>query len=650
MSGSFVEVAFNLPVNKTFTYRSDAPVALGCRVVASFRNRSLAGFVVGSPEAVPAGDYEIKSLTRVLDSEPLFDEVYLGLAQWIAGMYFSSLGEALAAMIPGARRETELPALAADDEEITPEPLELSEEQERAVAEILGKPDGLTYLFGITGSGKTEVFLRAAAGTLEEGRGVIYLVPEIALTGQVTEAVRSRFGGRAAVLHSRLTPSQRLGEWRRILRGEVSLVVGARSAVFAPLPNLGLVILDEEHEGSYKSGSSPRYHARQVAMRRCGQAKARLVMGSATPSVEAWHLMKEGEIREIRLSRRLSGGRMPEVEVVDLTGQEGVFSKRLSEEILATHREGKQTILFLNRRGFSHFFHCNSCGYEMKCRHCSVGLTYHKFRGRMVCHYCGFTAKPIEVCPDCGSLDVGFFGFGTEMIEEEAAKRFPELKVARLDTDAVRGKGSLEKTLEDFREGRIDLLLGTQMVAKGLNFRGVRLVGIVLADTGLHLPDFRAAERTFSLIVQVSGRAGRFAPDGKVIVQTYMPGSEAIALAARGDLEEFYKREIEVRKALAFPPFLRIFRLVFRGSKAEEAEEAADNAARALRTRLAGLAEVLGPSECPIGVIAGNHRHQVLVRTGNFGKVHAALGRVLEGQKLPPSLYLEVDVDPVGLL
>ncbi len=646
----FVEVAFNLPVDRTFTYRCGKPVTLGCRVVASFRNRSLAGFVVSTSESRPAAGYEIKDVTRVLDEEPLFDADYLRLAEWLAGMYFSSLGEALAAMIPGARRETEVPSLALDEDEITGEPLELSEEQERAVADILGRPDGLTYLFGVTGSGKTEVFLRAAEGTLAEGRGVIYLVPEIALTGQVAEAVRARFGGRAAVLHSRLTPSQRLAEWRRILRGEVSLVVGARSAVFAPLPNLGLVILDEEHEGSYKSGASPRYHARQVAMRRCGLAKARLVMGSATPSVEAWHLMRSGGIREIRLSRRLAGGGMPEVEVVDLSGTEGVFSKRLEEEILATHRAGRQTILFLNRRGFSHFFHCNSCGYEMKCRHCSVGLTYHKQRGRMVCHYCGFTARPVEVCPDCGSLDVGFFGFGTEMIEEETARRFPELKIARLDTDAVRGKGSLEKTLEDFREGRIDLLLGTQMVAKGLNFRGVRLVGIVLADTGLHLPDFRAAERTFSLVVQVSGRAGRFAPDGKVIVQTYMPGSEAIALAARGDLETFYARELEVRKALAFPPFMRIFRLVFRGRDAEEVAASAAGTARVLGGKLGGLAEILGPSECPIGVISGNHRHQVLLRTGSFGRVHDALGRVLASLKLPPSLYLEVDADPVNLL
>jgi primosomal protein N' (replication factor Y) len=268
----------------------------------------------------------------------------------------------------------------------------------------------------------------------------------------------------------------------------------------------------------------------------------------------------------------------------------------------------------------------------------------------MVCHYCGYTARPVDVCPECGSLDTGFFGFGTEKIEEEAARRFPELRIARLDTDAARGKGALVKTLEDFREGGIDMLLGTQMVAKGLNFRGVRLVGIILADTGLHLPDFRAAERTFALITQVSGRAGRFAPDGRVIVQTYMPGSAAVGMAAAGALEEFYTLELETRKALGFPPYSRLFRLVFRGKKSVDVAAASAAAARVLLLELAGTAEILGPSECPLGVIAENHRRQILVRTGSFGAAHRALGRVLKTLKPVPGVYIEVDVDPVGLL
>jgi primosomal protein N' (replication factor Y) len=619
-------------------------------VVAPFHGRSLSGFVVSAAAPSSSLPYSVKKVKRVVDTEPLFDADYLELARWVGSMYFASLGETLAAMIPGARREAEGPALAVDQEEIAEQPLNLSDEQNQAVENILKQSGGLYYLFGITGSGKTEVFLRAAAGTLAEGRSVIYLVPEIALTGQVSEAIRSRFGTGAAVLHSRLTPSQRLAEWRRILRGEVSLVVGARSAVFAPLKNLGLIILDEEHEGSYKSGASPRYHARQVAMRRCAVSKARLVMGSATPSVEAYSLMRAGNLRELRLTRRLAGGNMPRVEVVNLAGEEGAFSRRLKEAVFATWKAGRQTILFLNRRGFSHFFHCNSCGYEMKCRRCSVGLTYHKKRNRMVCHYCGSTALPLEVCPECGSLDVGFFGFGTEKIEEEAARIFPELKVARIDTDSVKRKGQLEKILEDFRVGRIDLLLGTQMVAKGLNFRGVSLVGIVLADTGLHLPDFRALERTFALIVQVSGRAGRFAAGGQVIVQTYAPENGAIRCAAAGGIEDFYRNELAVRKALGFPPFCRLFRLVFRGGREADVASASENYARVLGAKLAAFAEILGPSECPLAVIAGKHRYQLLIRTASFSRVHAVLGGVLKTLKPAQDVYLEVDVDPQGLL
>jgi primosomal protein N' (replication factor Y) len=646
----FADLVFNIPLDRAFTYKAEETLKPGCRVIAPFHGRSLSGFAVACGSSIPPSSYEIKPIKRIVDKEPLFDEAYLELARWVGSMYFASLGETLAAMIPGARREAESPALAVDQEEIAEKPLNLSAEQNEAVENILKRPGGLHYLFGITGSGKTEVFLRAAAGTLAEGRSVIYLVPEIALTGQVSEAIRSRFGAGAAVLHSRFTPSQRLAEWRRILRGEVSLVVGARSAVFAPLKNLGLIILDEEHEGSYKSGASPRYHARQVAMRRASVSGARLVMGSATPSVEAYSLMRAGTIQEIRLTKRLAGGSMPPVEVVNLAGEEGAFSRRLKEEIFAAWKAGRQTILFLNRRGFSHFFHCNSCGYEMKCRRCSVGLTYHKNRNRMVCHYCGSTARLPEVCPECKSLDVGFFGFGTEKIEEEAARIFPELKIARLDTDNVKGKGRLEKILEDFRAGRIDLLLGTQMVAKGLNFRGVSLVGIVLADTGLHLPDFRALERTFALIVQVSGRAGRFAGDGKVIVQTYAPQNDAVRCAAAGAVEDFYRNELAVRKALGFPPFSRLFRLVFRGTREADIVSVSENYARALKTKLAAFAEILGPSECPLAVIAGKYRRQLLIRTTAFSRVHAALGALLKTLKPLRGVHLEIDVDPVGLL
>jgi primosomal protein N' (replication factor Y) len=377
------------------------------------------------------------------------------------------------------------------------------------------------YLYGITGSGKTEVFLRAAEEMLREGKSVIYLVPEISLTHQTADAIGKRFGKAAATIHSGMSPSARLSEWIRLRNGpggsdglnesggQAAIVVGPRSAVFAPVKNLGLIIIDEEQDGSYKSGNTPRYHARQTAMKRCAAEGAKLLMGSATPSAEAWKLMTEGVIKRLDLTRRLSGGSTPLVSPVSLEKTEGCLSAELREEIRVTARMKRQTILFLNRRGFAYFYHCRSCGYELTCKHCSVSLTWYKSRNRAMCHYCGYSVTPPSACPQCGSLEAGFSGFGTEMIEEEVRKTFPELRVLRIDADTTEKKGSLKKALDLFRAGEIDILLGTQMVAKGLNFPGVRLVGVVLADTGLHLPDFRAAERTFSLVVQVAGRAGR---------------------------------------------------------------------------------------------------------------------------------------------
>ncbi len=648
---AYLEVACNVPVDRAFTYRAPegAPAPVGSKVSVPFGRRTVTGYVVGHRNTAPDG-VSVKPVLRVIDPDPLFDEAYLELADWVRRMYFASLGETIAAMVPGATRESAIPSLGGDEAAPAPADLALSAEQTGALERMFSAPSGLFYVHGITGSGKTEVFLQAAERTIAEGRAVIYLMPEIALTHQLLDSVRDRFAGAVAVLHSRLTASQRLTEWRRIRRGEAMLVVGARSAVFAPVPRLGLIVLDEEHDGSYKSGSTPRYHARQVAMKRVADAGARMVLGSATPSAEAWYLMREGRLVRTNLTERLSGGAMPTLEVVDLRKDEGPLSTRLVAALKETHAQGRQSILFLNRRGFAHFFHCRTCGFEMRCRHCSVGLTYHKRRDLMVCHYCGYRIAPVSQCPECGSFDVGYSGFGTERIEEELAGRFPEWRIARVDTDAVRRKGVLERTIASFRTGEIDVLLGTQMVAKGLNFPGVKLVGIVLADTGLHMPDFRAAERTFSLIVQVAGRAGRFHPDGHVIVQSYAPENPAIRRAIGHELEEFYADELSVRADLAFPPFARLVRLVVRSRNADAGRAAVESLASRCRSSLPSADQILGPSECPLSIVSGNVRHHVLVRTTRFGATHVELGRLLRAVSLPGGTHLEVDVDPVSLL
>ncbi len=660
-AAKYLQVVFNLPLHGPLTYAAPAgknretaePLAagqaVGRRVIAPMRGKPLLGFVVDTLTEPPEGGFTIKPVERFVDDRPLFGTSEIELARWVARMYFCSLGEALSVIIPGGRRESAPPEFPLE-EQASEAPRELSEHQREAFEKIDSSGTGLFYLFGVTGSGKTEVFLQLAERALAEGRGVIYLVPEISLTHQLVSHLLARFGERVAVWHSRLTPSQKLDAWRRVRSGEVRFVLGARSAVFIPVHDLGLVVIDEEHENSYKSGSTPRYHARQVAMKRCAASGAKLVMGSATPSVEAYHLMHNGTIMKLELPKRVAGGSMPRVELVPMQKEQGAISTRLAEEIRKTHARGKQTILFLNRRGFSYFFHCRSCGYELKCIRCSVSLTLHKSSGRMVCHYCGYTRRPVDICPDCGSLDVGYSGFGTEKIEEEIAQLFPRLRVARVDTDSTRKKGSLEEILSKFRRGEYDVLLGTQMVAKGLNFPGVRLVGIVLADSTLNLPDFRAGERTFGLITQVSGRAGRYTDDGEVLVQTFKPQVPAVAYAARGELDRFYGEELEIRRQLGFPPFYRIFRITVRGRDAEKVRARIEQAAEDLERHTGGETQLLGPAACPIEVISRNYRYHLLLRSSAFDVTHRAIRSWLTEERGDTATYMELDVDPVSLL
>jgi len=677
----YLDLVFDVPLQQRFTYAQDekGEAALGKRVMAPFGRRELLGYVIGEREEAPEGvaPEAIKKIRRVVDKEAIFGTEEIELALWMASYYLCGTGEALATMIPSGRRETGSESLLDEEVQIAETALALSDEQRHALEAILGTTDpgdtteaatklqqgpkpeqaspqrpSMFYLYGITGSGKTEVFLRAAEAMLAAGKSVIYLVPEIALTHQVEEAVQRRFGPVATTIHSAMTGSARLTEWGRIRRGEVRIVVGPRSAVFAPVQNLGLIIIDEEHDGSYKSGNTPRYHARQVAFKRCANQGATLVMGSATPSAEAWKLMEEGTITRLALSRRLSGGAPPNIKIVDLSGTEGCLSDELKEEIRETARLGRQTILFMNRRGFSYFYHCRQCGYELTCKHCSVSLTYHKQLGKAVCHYCGYSVVPPRACPQCGSLEAGFAGFGTEMIEEEVQRTFPDLRVRRADADSTSKKGSLRETLDVFRAGGIDILLGTQMVAKGLNFPGVRLVGVVLADTALHLPDFRAAERTFSLIVQVAGRAGRYFPDGRVLVQTFRPQDPAITYACSADIEGFYRYELTQRKDLGFPPYTRLIRITVRSKQAEQADQAIQKLAGLLKRELPKDSDILGPADCPISIIAGNYRKQIILRGHAMTAIHRAVQRAISlyEEKKISSVYVEIDVDPVQLL
>ena len=649
----YAQVSVPVPLKSEFTYSFDSEamdVKPGVRVIVPFKQRKIQGYVISISDEKPEGDFAIRNIQRVVDKEPLFDKKDYELAVWMEKFYFSSRGEILDTMIPGGKKDTNFGGLDADEAIERPD-VTLSEEQENAVRTVMETDSRMYYLFGVTGSGKTEVFLRCAEKVIEQGGQVIYLVPEITLTHQLALQVLKRFRNNVAILHSGLTDSQRIAQWRKIKRGEVSLVIGARSAVFAPFGNLKMIIIDEEHENSYKSGNAPRYHARQVAQKRITDCGGKLLMGSATPSLEAWSLMKDpSKMVRIDLTKRVGGGSMPKIEIADMVKEEGLFSALLQDRMTRTLADGKQVILFLNRRGFSYYFHCRSCGYELKCPHCDVAMTYHKRRNILECHYCGHHQKPITVCPECGSMDVMYSGFGTEQVEQELQRLFPLYRVARLDTDTVSSDRTvIQKTLDAFRKGDIQILLGTQMVAKGLNFPNVRLVGIVMADSGLLIPDFRAEERTFDLLVQVSGRSGRSDSQGEVVIQTRMKDSPAITFAARGDVQAFFDQELAVRRETSFPPFSRIVNVVFHSSNATAARTCADAFAKELRNNYRST-KVYGANECPIEKIRESYRFQVLLRSTSVSDMLGGLSAVVSSFKLPYNVAMDIDVDPVDLL
>jgi primosomal protein N' (replication factor Y) len=505
-----------------------------------------------------------------------------------------------------------------------------------AIAAAMAADQGRFYLFGVTGSGKTEIYLRCAARAIESGRGAIILVPEIALTPQMVQRVRARFGDRAAVLHSRLSQGERFDQWQQIRRGRVDVVVGARSAVFAPLGKLGLIVVDEEHESSYRSEQSPRYDAVDVACRRCDAEGATLVLGSATPSVERYRQSLEGEYTLLRLDSRILGQAMPEVKIVDMRQElihhnKSMFSSVLQREMRQCLYRQEQMILLLNRRGHSTFISCRRCGEAVACPNCDISLTYHSADAHLKCHYCGAHQEIPDICPACGSKDIRHFGAGTQRIEAELEKLLPGVPILRMDRDSMSKKDAHAKVMQDFASGDYPVLLGTQMVAKGLDFPNVTLIGVLAADTMLGYPDFRSGERTFQLIAQVAGRAGRDKKPGRVVVQTYNPDDPSVMLAAAHDYEGFYRWEIAQRRRGLFPPFSRFVRILFTDTDRRKAWENTESFYTGMKKVLSGdLKDALFFDRMPamIGRIQGHYRFQVLVKLPEDEKTDDRIDRI----------------------
>ncbi|MBN3032558.1 MAG: primosomal protein N' [Candidatus Saganbacteria bacterium] len=644
---------------------------IGHQVRAPFGFRKEIGYVVGFVEQAEVS--KVKEIEAITSDLPLFTAQAVELARWLADYYGSFFITALRlVMPPGTKgREGKGRKPKADSGQQTAgegtNPLSalgsrlsafsLTAEQTNALTQIKKaineeKP-GTFLLYGVTGSGKTEVYLQAIAEVIGRGRSAIVMVPEISLTPQLVERFRGRFGDHIAVLHSEFTAKQRDGEWRRAARGEAVIVLGTRSAAFAPLKNPGLIVLDEEYETTYKSEKSPRYHAREVALKLAELNGAVVILGSATPAVETFYKAGAGEYTRLDLPRRIDDRPLPPVEVVDMRqemkqGNFGVLSRRLKDELERTLSAGEQAILFINRLGFFTFVICRECGYVVECPRCAVSLVYSSSDKRLRCNRCGHTESPPALCPNCRGAAIKYFGSGTQRIEDEVAKLFPAARILRYDRDTTGKRGSHEVFFRTFAAGQADVMIGTQMVTKGLDLASVTLVGIVSADLGLHLPDFHAGEHTFQLLTQVAGRAGRHQLPGKVVLQTYSPDNYIIKAAVNHDYQAFYEQEIEQRRELGYPPFVELVSLLITGADRELAGQAAGELGGLLSQNLP--TGVLGPVPAVVPRLRGEWRHQILLKGSDLAVMRRAVEASLGRLTLPRGVRVMVDVEPQDLL
>ncbi len=668
-------------LDRAFTYRIpdvlQNSIAIGQLVSVPFRGTVVAGVVrrVYSGLAISG----LKDIVGIRDAEPVVTPPLLELAEWMCERYLCYLPQALRAMIPASVRKSKRtrpsqtwyrvqgtrqgrpsrkqslfeyiarcgavdrrtlldafpqagPALHALIQEnvvevmplppqdiaalTTPHPL--TPEQDRALRSFLQEPATSWLLEGVTGSGKTEVYLALIADALERGKQALVLLPEIALTPQTVTRFRGRFGSGVAVWHSGLSQDERRQTWEAVRQGRLKVVVGARSAIFLPFTALAVIVIDEEHEPSYKQEEHPRYHTREVALWRGKREGALVVLGSATPSLESRYKAQSGEMGHVQIPRRVLGRTMPTVEIVDMRdelkeGNRHIFSRLLQDEMSRARARDEQIILFLNRRGYSTFVLCRSCGQALECPDCAVSLTYHQQEERLACHYCLRQFPLPKRCPECGSEKIRYFGAGTERVVEEVRALFPQARLLRADRDVLKDPQDYATLYHQFYRGEADVLVGTQMIAKGMDFPRVGLVGVVAADTALHLPDFRSAERTFQLLVQAGGRSGRADIPGRVVIQSYNPDHYAIKLAKTHDYSAFYEEEIAFRSATRYPPFSQLWLLAFEGEDRAAVAESARQGAEALRAGWPGD-EVLGPAPAPLSRVRGRYRYHVLLK------------------------------------
>lgn len=661
--------------DQLYTYGVKDDAKIGSKVYVPFaRSRNLReAYVVETDEH--SGDGLGKRLRYIekVDDDVSLSEEMIRTALWMKKRYICRLIDAVNCFTPvgekARRGQRKNPFAEEKGEPSSVKELTLQQAQilQRIGEAAKAKKHRRFLLHGVTGSGKTEIYIRAAQQVLEQGRNVIVLVPEIALTGQIIDRFIGRFGsGKVAVLHSKLSLGERYDQWKKVrdgCDGDGQIVIGARSAVFAPLENIGLIVIDEEHETTYKSDHTPKYDTIEVALKRVQDKDNNgiLLLGSATPSVVSYQRAQEGIYELLELTERYNKVVLPEVSIVDMReelkrGNRSIISSELCSKMKDTLEAGRQVILFLNRRGYSTFVSCRECGYVARCPGCGLSLTYHKAGGQAVCHYCGYHEPAPNKCPECGSKYIRYFGSGTEKLEEAVSDLFPEYAAERLDLDTVKRKGELTRKLKAFRSGKTQILIGTQIIAKGLDFRNVGLSGIVSADVSLNIPDFRSPERTFQLITQAAGRAGRGDSQGHVVIQTYSPEHYAVAFASQHDYKGFFETEKQLRAYMGYPPYSDLFQIVFTAKREDAAKDGAESWYERIRGRMAREDQemVFPPQQAYLGKIKDIYRYSMLIkcpqgRRAEYSRIVAAV-REEDIEKKKKDYTAIVDINPYSFI
>ncbi len=663
MTEKYFEVAINSPLNQTYTYKlltpdDDASNYIGRFVKVSLRNRSVNGVIIKEVEK-PKVDYEIKEILELNTEAHPIPPVYMEWLEWISNYYIYPLGQTLSLMIPPLKKEGRKPRKKSPVPRVEQKDfVKLTQEQQEAFEKISSLQGYQAHLlWGVTGSGKTEVYLELLRKILDSEKQALILVPEISLTPQLLRRFSERFGDEIAVIHSHLTEREKTDQWWSVVDGKKKILIGARSALFCPPPNLGIIIVDEEHETSYKQDEKLKYNARDCAIVLAKKLDIPIVLGSATPSMESWKNVKENKYHLHRLKERIAEAQLPEIKVLDMRKKDTEknpalpywITQELHDAIVQRLSDNEQVALFLNRRGLSQVVMCRDCGDVRGCPNCDVTLSLHA-KIHLLCHYCGYVEDLTPICQDCKVGEPTAIGIGTEKIEEEIKKIFPEAKTIRLDRDEIYNRQTLESAIEAVESGQADILIGTQMIAKGLDFPKLTLVGILLADIGFNFPDFRTAERNFQLLSQVSGRPGRHTKNGEVIIQTYNPEYSSLMFAQRNDYEGFAEQELMNRKELSYPPFGRLASVRMQSldlSKVKKAVSIIERNSLALQKKSPPIM-VLGPIAAPVFKLKNKYRYQMLIKSSSAKTVRQFCKYLFEETELPSGVQVHIDIDPVS--